>query len=160
MIDIYDANILEGPPSAYRWLGSTTTDANGIFAYDITDPLVEAVSITASTSSMGTSSFAYFQIVTEVENEEKIPTEFSLYQNYPNPFNPSTTIKYSIPSSEFVTLKVFDVLGNEVAVLVDEFRPAGRYEATFDAGNLASGIYLYKLQAGDYIQTKKMILIR
>jgi hypothetical protein len=88
------------------------------------------------------------------------PSDFELNQNYPNPFNPSTTISWQSPADGHQTLKVFDVLGNEVAVLVDEFRSAGRYEATFDAGNLASGIYLYKLQAGDYIQTKKMILMK
>jgi len=160
VIDIYDANILEVPPSAYRWLGSTTTDANGIFVFDITDPLVEAVSVTASTSATGTSSFAYFQTVTDVENEEIIPTEFSLHQNYPNPFNPSTTINFSIPSSEFVTIKVYDLLGNEVATLIDEYRPAGSYEVDFNAADLPSGVYLYRIQAGDFTEAKKMILLK
>ena len=168
VIDIYDANILEGPPSAYRWLGSTTTDGNGIFGFDITDPLVEAVSITASTSAAGTSSFAYLELVTDVEDDEKIPTEFSLHQNYPNPFNPSTTIRYTISSviasatkqSQLVTLKVYDVLGNEVASLVNEEKPAGSYEVEFQAESLPSGVYLYKLQTGSFVVTKKMLLLK
>ena len=89
-----------------------------------------------------------------------VPVAYSLDQNYPNPFNPATKISWQAPVDGHQTLIVFDVLGNEVAVLVDEFRPAGRYEATFEAGNLASGIYLYKLQAGDFIQTNKMILMK
>jgi hypothetical protein len=88
------------------------------------------------------------------------PQEFSLKQNYPNPFNPLTTIKYSIPISEFITLKVYDVLGNEVATLVDEYRHAGNYEVEFVAPQLSSGVYLYKLQSGDFIEVKKMILLQ
>jgi hypothetical protein len=88
------------------------------------------------------------------------PSEFRLEQNYPNPFNPSTTIRYSIPTSEFISLKVYDVLGNEVVTLIDEFRDAGNYEVEFRAANLASGIYLYKIKSGSFIETKKMLLLR
>ena len=95
-----------------------------------------------------------------VEDEDQIPTQYSLSQNYPNPFNPSTTIHFSVPSSEFVTLKVFDVLGNEVATLVNEEKLAGTYEINFNADGLSSGIYFYKLHAGSFVETKKMILIR
>jgi len=92
-------------------------------------------------------------------------TSFSLEQNYPNPFNPSTKIKYTIPVvgtslMNFVQLKVFDVLGNEVTILVDEYKPAGSYEVDFDAGSLSSGVYMYKLQAGDFISVKKMLLTK
>ena len=89
-----------------------------------------------------------------------LPNEFSLHQNYPNPFNPSTTISYSIQSSSFVTLKVYDVLGNELAKLVNAQKPKGSYEITFDAGNLPSGIYFYTLKAGSFVKTKKMILLK
>ncbi len=89
-----------------------------------------------------------------------IPKEFVLLQNYPNPFNPTTTIKYQIPELNFVTLKVFDVLGREVAELVREEKPIGNYEVDFDATGLSSGIYFYKLQANDFTQTKKMILLK
>jgi hypothetical protein len=92
------------------------------------------------------------------------PLAFTLYQNYPNPFNPSTVISYQLPVSSDVTLKVYDVLGNEIATLVDDYKPAGRYEVEFqssvDIRQLASGIYFYKLQAGDYKAVKKMILIK
>ncbi len=92
-------------------------------------------------------------------------TSFTLEQNYPNPFNPSTKIKYTIPSVgtslvNFVQLKVFDVLGNEVATLVNELMPAGVYEVTFNASELSSGVYIYKLQAGDYISARKMLLTK
>jgi hypothetical protein len=90
---------------------------------------------------------------------EITPSSFSLSQNYPNPFNPSTMIKYSIPTSEFVTLKVFDVLGTEVATLVNEEKPAGGYEVEFN-GKYSSGVYFYKLQVGSFVETKKMVLMR
>jgi ligand-binding sensor domain-containing protein len=101
------------------------------------------------------------QVVTESEEETNLqPEEFSLSQNYPNPFNPSTTINFSVPSSEFVALKIYDVLGNEVVTLVNEEKPAGSYEVNFSAEGLTSGIYFYKLLAGTFIETKKMILIK
>lgn len=90
----------------------------------------------------------------------EIPNNFNLAQNYPNPFNPSTIISWQSPVAGHQTLKVYDVLGNEVATLVDEFRNAGTYEVIFDASLLASGIYFYRLQAGSFVETKKMILIR
>lgn len=97
----------------------------------------------------------------EVDNEvDFTPTKFVLEQNYPNPFNPSTKIIWQSPLSSHQTIKVFDVLGNEVATLVDEYKPAGRYEVEFNAERLASGIYFYRLQAGELVKTKKMILLR
>ncbi len=160
VIDIYEANPNENQYSAYNWLGSTTTDANGMFSFNINDPTIEAVSVTASTTAAGTSSFAYFQIITDVENDGIKPTEFSLNQNYPNPFNPSTSIQYRVPSISNVSLKVYDILGNEVAILVNEEKPAGSYEVEFDAKALTSGIYFYKLQAGSFVETKKMSLLK
>jgi hypothetical protein len=102
------------------------------------------------------------------------PSDYAVFQNYPNPFNPSTTIRYSIPASSFITLKVYDVLGNEVATLVNEEKPAGSYEVEFNATghsgevrNLPSGIYIYRLQTipsgggkDFYVETKKMVLLR
>jgi len=96
----------------------------------------------------------------EINVEVIHPLEFTLEQNYPNPFNPSTTINYEIAEQRLVNLKVFDILGNEVAVLVNEEKNTGSYEVDFDATGLSSGIYFYKLQAGDFVQTKKMILLR
>ncbi len=107
-------------------------------------------------------SFTYSSIV-EVENN--IPTEFSLEQNYPNPFNPTTTIRYQIPDKEFVTLKIYDILGNEVAVLVNEEKPAGSYTVEFtlhsrDGKSLSSGLYFYTISTGSFTSTKKMLLLK
>lgn len=86
--------------------------------------------------------------------------EFSLEQNYPNSFNPSTKIRYELPERSFVTIKVYDVLGEEVATLVNEEKSAGNYEVEFDAAGLSSGIYFYTLSTGNFLSTKKMILLR
>jgi hypothetical protein len=95
------------------------------------------------------------------DRNNAIPREFTLSQNYPNPFNPVTRISYSIPRSGLVRLKIYNILGQEVRSLVNQFQKAGNYNITFDAKNLASGIYFYQLQVGvDYIQSKKMILMR
>ncbi len=88
------------------------------------------------------------------------PNEFNLYQNYPNPFNPNTNIKYSIPTKENVSLKIYDILGNEISILVDEQKIAGTYEVDFDASNLPTGIYFYVLKAGNYIQSNKMLFLK
>ena len=108
-----------------------------------------------------------FSYSNEVEADLSQPQTFSLEQNYPNPFNPSTTIKYTIPNVALsgvegsrVILKIYDVLGNEIATLVNENKPAGNYEVTFDAKNLSSGIYYCKLQAGSLSQSIKMILLK
>ena len=111
----------------------------------------------------GTSSFSEI-IVVEIIS----PEQFVHQQNYPNPFNPTTRIKYFIPNviasgakqSQLVTLKVYDVLGNEIATLVIEEKPAGSYEVQFNAGNFPSGVYYYQLKAGEFISTKKMILLK
>ncbi|HOJ07608.1 MAG: T9SS type A sorting domain-containing protein [Ignavibacteriales bacterium] len=89
-----------------------------------------------------------------------IPTTYELAQNFPNPFNPSTTIHYQIPQDGIITLKIYEILGNEVATLVNEEKIAGRYEVNFNTNNLASGVYIYNIQSGSYINSKKMILIK
>ena len=98
-------------------------------------------------------------------DDEISPVQFSLSQNYPNPFNPSTTIKFSIPFVETghdpsLQLIVYDILGNEVATLVNEDKPVGSYRVEFDGSNLPSGIYFYQLRAGNFVETKKMILLK
>ena len=99
-------------------------------------------------------------LITSVEQISGLPSNFSLSQNYPNPFNPSTKIEYSIPEATFVQLKIYDILGNEVATLVDEEQSAGSYRADFSGTGLSSGMYIAKLQAGDYIKTIKMTLMK
>jgi hypothetical protein len=89
-----------------------------------------------------------------------MPDAFALDQNYPNPFNPSTMIQFEIPEAQFVTLKVYNVLGQEVATLINNQLGPGRYRAEFDGKNLPSGTYLYRLQAGTFIETKKMVLVK
>jgi len=105
--------------------------------------------------------YFYSRILTNIVQEEnRNYTIFRLEQNYPNPFNPSTTIKYSIPKQRDVTLKVYDLLGSEVLTLVNKLQFKGKYEVDFDGSDLTSGIYFYRLQAGDFVETKKMILMK
>ena len=100
------------------------------------------------------------QLITSVEGEENIPTEFGLSQNYPNPFNPTTSIEYSVPSSEYVSLKVYDILGNEIAELVNEQKSAGTYRVNFDASSMSSGVYFYRIKTGSFNQVRKMMLLK
>ncbi|MBN1153646.1 T9SS type A sorting domain-containing protein [candidate division KSB1 bacterium] len=93
-------------------------------------------------------------------NIASVPGEFKVYDNYPNPFNPVTTIQYDIPKNSMVQLKVFDILGREVATLVNRKQAAGSYSINFDASNLANGIYIYKITADNYSSTKKMMLLK
>lgn len=110
-----------------------------------------------------TNGFVYYRPLSEltgVAGNNSQPSEYRLYQNYPNPFNPGTKIQYSIPRSSKVQIKVYDVLGNKIATLINEEKPAGNYELTWNAANLPSGIFFYELKAGHFIQTKKMILLK
>ena len=95
-----------------------------------------------------------------VQGQLQAPKEFALYQNYPNPFNPVTQIKYDIPNETFVTLVVYDLLGHEVSVIVNETKKPGSYTATWGSGNIPSGVYIYKLTAGNYEHTMKMVLLK
>lgn len=98
--------------------------------------------------------------ITSVEENYELPSKYYLAQNYPNPFNPETTIKYSLPIGGFVNISVYDLLGREVAKLINEEMSAGSYQIKFNAGNLSSGIYFYVLRAGDFISTRKMMLVK
>lgn len=100
-------------------------------------------------------------IITSIDDQINYTTnDFTLYQNFPNPFNPSTTINWQSPVGSHQTIKVFDVLGNEIATLVDEYKPAGRYEVEFFASTFPSGVYFYRLKAGEFVQTKKMLFLK
>jgi hypothetical protein len=109
-----------------------------------------------------------YDMGTSVDDNNQLPEMFALYQNYPNPFNPATTIKYSLPhvgtghapSVQIVKLVIYDVLGKEVATLVNEQQRPGSYKINFNASELSSGIYLYKLTAGSFTQSRKMIILR
>lgn len=102
----------------------------------------------------------YARIVGDAGDEEIIPGRMILFQNYPNPFNPVTAIKYSLPERSNVTIKIFDALGREIETLVNEEKQAGTYEILWNSENLPSGIYFYRMSAGNYTETKKMVLLR
>jgi hypothetical protein len=95
-----------------------------------------------------------------VSNMSNLPRVFNLSQNYPNPFNPSTTIKYALPKDVNVNLKIYDLLGREVKTLVNEFKKAGYYEITFNFIDFASGVYFYRIEAGNYTNSKKMVIVK
>jgi hypothetical protein len=103
-------------------------------------------------------------IVTAVSpgSPESLPASPEIFQNYPNPFNPTTKIGYRVsgPGSSWVKLSVYDILGREVAVLINEHKSAGEYEVKWDAANFPSGVYMYRLTAGDYVESKRMILLK
>ena len=92
--------------------------------------------------------------------ETVLPQLFMLSQNFPNPYNAQTTISYSIPNNSLVQIQIFDVLGREILTLLNEEKAAGNYKINFNASNLTSGVYFYRLQAGDFVQTRKMILLK
>ncbi len=92
--------------------------------------------------------------------DDYFPTDFVLHGNYPNPFNPTTIIEYSLPESARVRLEVYNIMGQRIAVVVDEVQSSGRHSAMFDAGNLSSGVYIYRIQAGEFVQSRKMTLIK
>ena len=93
-------------------------------------------------------------------SDTEIPREFKLYSNYPNPFNPVTNIKFDLPKDVQVSIKIYDMVGREIKTLANEFKTAGRYSVTFSGADLASGVYYYKIKAGEFEQVRKMILLK
>ena len=155
---LYGGFIFKTTDGGWSWVGysSGTTDIGlrSIFFIDSTCGWVVGDMGTILHTTNGGVSFV------EEEEIEEIPTEFLLSQNFPNPFNSSSIIKYSIPKSSQVTLKIFNTLGQEIETLVNEEKPVGTYELNWNAANLPSGVYFYRLQAGDFVQTRKMILLK
>ena len=103
------------------------------------------------------------EVLTSINDDNNIntnPNSFKLFQNYPNPFNPSTTIKYAVGSMQFVTLKVYDILGREISMLVNQEKQAGNYEVNWNAANMPSGVYIYTLRVNGYTNSKKMLLLK
>ncbi|MCZ7602047.1 MAG: T9SS type A sorting domain-containing protein [Melioribacteraceae bacterium] len=113
-------------------------------------------------TKFGVKTFVDTLTVTSVRNDEEeiLPNEYALFQNYPNPFNPSTQIKYAVPNATNIKLKVYDILGKEIITLVNGYKNVGTYEVQFDASNLSSGVYLYRLETESFSQTKKLMIIK
>jgi hypothetical protein len=143
------------PSSSGSW-GPVNTD---LAVLKVTSCLVTGGTLFVGTAGGG----AWKRALTELSvgpSSNEVPAQFSLSQNYPNPFNPNTTIKFELPTSSHVSLTVYDILGREASVLVNEKREAGAYEVKFDGSNLASGVYFYRIQAGSFVQTKRLLLLR
>jgi len=121
------------------------------------------VLIPDSTHAFPLSNFSFDilnEAVTNIDLVQKVPKEYKLKQNYPNPFNPSTTIEFTLLKSEFVELKVYNILGKEVATLVSKKLNQGNHTYTFDGKHLASGVYYYRIEAGNFVETRKMIYLK
>ena len=153
----WNGTILKTADGGLTWnaqISGTTANLNGVFFIDALTGWAVGENGTILHTTNGGVSFV------EEEQIDEVPTEYLLSNNFPNPFNPSTKIKYSIPQSSQVTIKVFDILGNEIETLVSEEKPTGAYELNWNAEQLPSGIYFYQLRAGSFIETKKMILLK
>ncbi len=150
----------------------TTTNDSGYFEFRISDKIKNYticpsyipygyINDSIVVHSGDTTASLNLKTITAVKNDYlSAPKKYSLLQNYPNPFNPSTAIKYQIPNSSFVSLKVYDILGNEVESLVNETKAAGSYEVKFNGSNLSSGIYFYQLKTNKFTSTKKLMLLK
>jgi len=149
--------ILQTSDGGTSWEAQTSGTTNSLYNVCFTDALngwIVGANGTILHTTNGGLTFV------EGERRDEVPTDFSLDQNYPNPFNPSTTICYQLPTQSHVALKIFDVLGREVATLVNEVKQAGTYAVQWDASGLASGVYFYRLEAGNFTSVKKLLLLR
>ena len=147
-----DGSFTSGPPAPAPWEFThvfTTAGSNPYYCEPHGGP-----------GGTGMSGVIIVEDPVSVPEKELFVNEFRIEQNYPNPFNPSTKISFNVPQESFVKVKVYDIIGNEITTLVNEVKSAGYYEVEFVAENLSSGIYIYQLRANDFIQTKKMILLR
>jgi len=142
--------------------GSWLDVNNGLTNYYVGALAISGTYLFAGTSGDGVWRRPLSEMITSVRETSgnELPSEYELVQNYPNPFNPSTKINYQIPELSFITIKVYDVLGNEITTLVNEEKPVGNYEVEFNASILPSGVYFYKLRAGNFVETKKMLLMK
>ena len=176
--DIYPhyVSIKYSPNGVQQWV-TIYTDNQGMTS-DLSIDTNLNIYVTGTTSNgHQATTIKYNQLLGIKPNSNEIPNKFSLSQNYPNPFNPSSKIKFSIPLSRglpaehsqagvskgwgvLTSLKIYDILGREVAMLVNENLQSGTYDVTFDGSDYASGVYFYKLKAGDYSETKKMVLMK
>jgi len=148
----YDSNNNCILGDSYTWVASWVPAVSDLEIYFNNNS--DKISYTATTATIQYATF------TGIDDELNSPQSFTLYQNFPNPFNPNTAIKFTLPTNEFVSLIIYDILGKEINTLVNEELPAGNYTKTWNSINLSSGVYFYKLQAGSFSETKKMILTK
>ena len=151
-------NCIEIMESQFNSSGTVVFREYHYYAYGI--GMVKNVRTVPDTEANTSELTSYGTTGISTSSANHTPQKYSLSQNYPNPFNPSTQISYQVPSSSRVSLKVFDVLGREVATLVNEVKPAGTYTATFNANSIPSGVYFYRLQSGSFTETKRLVLIK
>ena len=148
---------------AYNFNGTSFTKTAQIEDHVSVEDIAVAAdgTIFLATWQEGMLAYTYSSEITGIErNFALVPQDYTLSQNYPNPFNPITNIQFSIPKTEFVSLKIYNLLGQKVTTLVDKKQPAGSYQVQWDASRFASGVYYYQLKVGDYVQTRKMVLLK
>lgn len=148
------------PYSVFSSIGGLQSNSNNMVYSTLGESVIGVASNSSNQLLSGFWNVYKQNVVTAVEDDEIVPLEFRMEQNYPNPFNPSTIIRFSVSEKSNVVLKVYDILGSEVATLVNNDMDIGRYEVEFRADNYSSGIYIYKISAGNFVSTKKMILLR
>lgn len=142
------------------WLIPLSQQFDSLRIYAVIDQENSVTNEVHENNNIGWAPAIGYGSIVGIEPERIVPDKYVLYQSYPNPFNPSTTIKYSVPNSEVVSLKIYDMLGSEVATLVDEYKNAGTYSIEFNASKFASGVYFYQLHSGNFVETKKMVLLK
>jgi hypothetical protein len=143
-------------PSGFGFSQSTSTT----LISSVGEPFVGFSQIDSTTIYSG-SLFRNVVFITGLKgSKSQLPLVYALYQNYPNPFNPSTTVRYDLPLATFVTLTIFDVLGRQISTIVEEQKPAGAYQVNVYVPNLPSGVYFYRFQTRDYVNTKKFVLLK
>ena len=140
--------------------GTTSTEANPTKEFTFSQEFEVELTVTDNQGATSTTKSPVNVTVVTSSELENLPTEFSLNQNYPNPFNPTTVINYDIPEATNVVLTVYNMLGQKMTTLVNENKSAGRYSINFDATLFSSGVYIYRLEAGQFVSTKKMMLIK
>lgn len=149
------------PVSVISCGGEKSSSTSFILSSTVGEPFIGKAVSSANQHNIGFWYVYKQSTITDVEKEEEnIPTVFKLEQNYPNPFNPSTIIKFGVPERSSVLIKIYDILGGEVNTLVNEEMEAGWYSKEFNAIKYSSGIYIYRMQAGAYVNTKKMLYIK
>jgi len=152
------SNCIEIMESQFNGSGTVVFREYQYFAYGI--GMVKNVRTVPDSQANTSDLISYSTTGVSTPTANHTPQKYSLLQNYPNPFNPSTQISYQVPNNSRVSLKVFDLLGREVAVLVNEVKPAGTYTATFNANDIPSGVYFYRLRSGSFTETKRLVLLK